>query len=361
MSFRRAIAMLFALTLVAAACSDDDSGGGLASGDGFSIEAALAQIPLDEERGLTISVGDLGRANELAGLERPDADDEEALRDWSMLLTAGALDEQDTVFVPLAELLMSTSGPHAEVADELGWNLGDVETFVEVLRPPYRTLVVSGESLSGDVFDDGDLVELEEDILTAGEGDDLYVDIEARTTARPLGAPLRLAADGERIIVSSTTEVVRSWLDGELTSFADSEPHREVAAALDDADAYAAMFFNMDESDTSRPPLPDDLPRLTASFDVLALGWSVVDGEAVITAVHHFGDEETAEEQVENIEAILRDGTLFTGQPYADVLTLDDAVADGPLAITTLRMTDASHLRMPFDMVMQRDVLFSVS
>ena len=84
-------------------------------------------------------------------------------------------------------------------------------------------------------------------------------------------------------------------------------------------------------------------------------------GAAVSAAMRKSGDEATAEEQVENIEAILRDGTLLTGQPYTDMLTLDEVVADGALTVTTVRLTGDAHGMTPVNMVMRSESLFSVS
>lgn len=355
MTHRRAVAALFAFTLVAAGCGIDDGGTGAAGA--FSIEGALAELPLDEEPGAVISIGDLARATELAGLERPGADDGDAIAEWAQRLSGVRREEQDLVLVLFPELLRNSVGSSEEVADELGWNVADVDAYAEVYRPPHHTAVVSGADLDAAVFDDGDVVELEDGIVTAGEGEDHWTDFDGRTALRPLGIPLRMGAADGRIVASRSTDVVRGWLDGGLRSSADSEPHRLVAAALDRADAYGAMLVSYRGTDA---PSGRGGPALTAAVDVVGIGWSVVDDEAVMTIVHHFVDEDAAAEQVANIEEIFRDGRTVAGdQPLAEVLELDGVVADGALTVTTVRRAGAGTLMTPLNLMMQREPPFA--
>ncbi|QGG94317.1 hypothetical protein [Actinomarinicola tropica] len=354
-TLRRALIPLFALTLAATACGDDDggSGDGLSAGDGFSVEGALAELPDLGEPGAIVSVADLDAATELSGAERPDPADADAVREW--LMGVSGADREADVFVPIAETLQP-QGRIDEFAAELGWSVADVSTFAETSLPPRRVLVVSGDGLDDDVFDDADVVELEDDIVTAGEGEDHESDLEGTTAARPIGTPLRMAADDGRLVASPVTALVRGWLDDDLDTLADDEAHAAVAAALDGADVYAAVLWSQEAGSGSGG---SDGPGLTASFDVVGIGWSIVGGEPVVTIAHHFADEATAEEQAERIRAILEEGkSLVTAQPMSDVLSLDEVTTDGAVTVATVRPAEGGFLGTPMQMLMQRDVLF---
>ncbi len=68
------------LAAVAAGCGGDDDGASTSNGfaDGYSVTAALAELPYAEPSGRTqviVMTGDLEEATGLAGLERPASDD----------------------------------------------------------------------------------------------------------------------------------------------------------------------------------------------------------------------------------------------------------------------------------------------
>lgn len=262
--FAAALALLTASGCAAGA-------GGLASGDGYSVLGALGEIPASAaDDQYFVSTADVASAIESAGLERGSGLDPEEHVDWVMALTAGTSPEETGhLFVPLTDTLgFSRLQQLEEFHGELGWSLANVDAFVEVDATPRRVLVVEG-----DVELAANLVEHEGGVVSAGEGDDLWVDLETRTAARPLGSPLRLTQNGRRIISSTTTEPVQAWLDGDGETLADNEELAAIANALDDADVLSAVIavgfeFGAPGGGQDDRTLPAD------PFTSIAIGWA---------------------------------------------------------------------------------------
>jgi len=153
MNSRRKLTVLTFACLAASACdsysggnsggnsggdSGGDSGGGgveagsgLRSGDGYSVEAALAELPASVGTdGLLIQTADLAAATELSGLERPTGFGIDELSGWILPLTGVEAEDQPVapVFVPLAEVFNRQQIARIEEFDEeLGWSLVDVD------------------------------------------------------------------------------------------------------------------------------------------------------------------------------------------------------------------------------------------
>src|SRR5699024_2059887 len=75
-----------------------------------------------------------------------------------------------------------------------------------------QSLVVTGD------FDDdtlaADLEDLGEGVYSAGSGPDLYADLQQTTALRPTGTPLRLARDGDGIMVDVEEQAGREGVPG---------------------------------------------------------------------------------------------------------------------------------------------------
>ena len=79
------------LAVVAAGCGSEDDDASTSNGfaDGYSVTAALAELPYAEPRGRTqviVMTGDLEEATGLAGLERPASDDPLQVGEWRRAL-----------------------------------------------------------------------------------------------------------------------------------------------------------------------------------------------------------------------------------------------------------------------------------
>lgn len=298
---RRALALLACAPLVVGACSDDGPGR-LEAGDGFSIEAALAELPAPDEDGtFTVGVGDLDAATEAAGVDRG-----EAAR-WARELGAG----DGSVFTPLPR--SSDRFP----PDERGWAVTEVAAFAEVLAPgaPAAVLV-------------GDLGEVPPSL---GEGDE----------------PLRQVPDGDRLLVTADADAAEAWPEGDGRRLADDEDLRAVAAELDDEDVLAAMLL--------RPEEPfEGLP-----YRAVGVGWAVDDGEAEITLAWAFPDDGAADDARAALRTVFDEGaSLRTRQPLAELLALEEIDVEGSVVVASARLGPEGRARTPADLLIAGDLPF---
>ncbi|MBA2416628.1 MAG: hypothetical protein H0V64_12230 [Geodermatophilaceae bacterium] len=372
MNSRRKLTVLTFACLAASACdsysggnsggnsggdSGGDSGGGgveagsgLRSGDGYSVEAALAELPASVGTdGLLIQTADLAAATELSGLERPTGFGIDELSGWILPLTGVEAEDQPVapVFVPLAEVFNRQQIARIEEFDEeLGWSLVDVDAFVEQSTPPKRFAVLSGE------FDDDmlspDLTQVSDDVASAGDGEDFAPTFADVSAARPLGVPLRMSQDGGRIAASPSTSFVKEWVAGAADTLADDDSLALVASALDNADVVAAVLSN------------GGLEPTTDSFDTVGIGWAVDgDGAAAVTVVYHFEEGDAAAAGVGMFESLYTEGvSLVTGTAISERLTLEEVGADGPVVVVSLSLPAESEPGIVFEMLLQRDLPF---
>ena len=322
--------------LVAVACGGGgDGGGGEGFGERFSVTAALAEIPrelaADDEGRVEIYAADLLAASELVGAARPTGStDEQEVIDWLGALTGM---QPAPIYVPLPPGSERAVIGLAEVRDELGFAMTDVDAFVSWSAPPVAATVWVGE-LSPNAAP-----EVAPGVRTFGEGDDFDVGLGELTAARPLGRPLRLAEDAGRVITTTSTEVATAWLDGERTRLLDDPRLDAVAAALDDKGVVAAAVFGNDFS-AAELDIPEDvLDRLVLAdgFDVVGLGWGNGDRGDGTIVVQDFGNPAAADRAAPAVEALWRDGeSLRNGRPLADLFTLERVEVVDSLVVTTL-------------------------
>jgi hypothetical protein len=365
---RRAAIVVSALALatVTSGCGGDDPDH-LAAGDDFSVEAALAELPVpdvDEDQLYTVTIADLDAATEINGAERPDDTDQQAVAQW-LLPAQGTVAPEGEDFAPIFVPPIETAGGSravqaAEFEDELGWSVVDVAAAAEVVVPPFRFGVVAGE-LDEATLEDADLEALEDGVFSAGEGEDGETHPDATTVARPIGAPLRLAADDGRLATSSSTEAVQDWASGEAATLAEDDALRAIAAALDDADAVSALLaVGIQGPEGNRPPGRDQPPLIGEDFTAVGIGWGVEDGAPAITVAYAFADEATAEDAVDQVEAVYAEGvSLQTAEPISEKVTVGDVEADGSVVVAHLTLPEGNRPQVLADMLIIGDAPFT--
>lgn len=364
-----------ALTVTACGGGGED---GLASGDGYSVLGALAELPPAEDDSFVVQTADLTAATELAGLERPEEPDAAAVAGWMNPLTGLAIsveeDEWAPLFAPPPVVTFSQGPQQVEEFDELaGWSLVDVDSYVEYSTQPNAFTVLSGE------FDEATLKHLPEaaeGVRTVGEGEDLRIDPTAGSAVSTIGQPVRMAAEDGRLAVSGHTPLVERWLGDPEETLADHEGLAALAEALDEADVVSAMLSVGGASslreghpltESRAPDAETVLDQLEArldylpdqAFDAVGVGWTARDGEPVIVVAYHFGDEAAAEASVEPLEAVFTEGeSLQTGRPLAELFEVEQIAADGPVVVATLHAADPRTPHQIPSMIMSRDVPF---
>jgi len=296
---RRVPGLIDATTI--GACSGCGGGdfGGLASGDGYSVAAGLAELPAaiaEEADSLLITTADVIAANAAAGLDRPtDAADPELLQWAARLAGVGGEDA-----APVCDDY-ETDLERAGTADELGRPLRMANTsdrLAASLSTPYVEDWIAGDAES-----------LADDESLAGVAAALD---DANVVAAVLANGLSTLADDEQL---------------------PPEVKEEIAAGL--------------------PPEP---------FDAVGIGWAVDDGDAVITIAYHFASESAAEASVDAVEVVFDGGiSLRTRTPIAELLELQSVDTDGSIVVATVTPGPEGRPSIPFQMLMERDVPFTTS
>lgn len=333
----RALAALAASGLLLAGCADGPkwSFGGEATG----LAGYLATIPAvvvegRGDSGLQISVADLDRAAEIAGVTRPaGSTDPEAVRSYLNALTLPAPDAPQVVAAQFP-IAVSVERSHQvdEFAAEVGWSVADVSWFAEYQTQPDVFTVLGGDfdvdrltAAMGERPDDG--------IWRLG-GDDYEVDLTEVSPARPFGQALRLALIGDdQLVVSRATPPVEAALSGDAT-LADDPVLSALAAAMDAQEAYSATFI-------VREPRPskNGLPQ---PFTGVAAGTAYVDDTPYALLAYSHEDEAAATSNAEALRTLLEAGESMTGTPWSEQFGVDDIQVDGTIITARLTLRGAS-------------------
>jgi hypothetical protein len=376
--------VLPALLIGVTACGDDDDGGGGgafgggegAAGDLETIAGSLASLP-DNGEDQTIVWGDLARAAEIAGLDRPTYPaDEQAMVDYLMTVTGTRSEETDTG-TPVA--VMPPEAAHAESAadqtafvDDVGWSLLQVDRFVERQSPPDSITVLDGD-FDEDALTDA-LGEPTDGVWEAGSGEPGEVDVAGSTPARPLGESLwlALAGDGGPLTVTrdpGTSAEVGDALAGDADGVLDDDVSlAALATALDDQSAYGALLLRpgingvsalgQSVSPEQAEQLCDQLlPQPTAA---VATGVTADDdGPVILIALAHVSAE-AASANADALEEMVTNGSsILSNEPWSERLELDGVETTGHdlVVVARLRPVERIGTRLWYDIVMRRDNL----
>jgi hypothetical protein len=370
-----ALATLIATVAATAACADEADPGDAAGGGArpTSVAAALAALPEDlPDDGSeveTFTWADLERAAELAGVERPDAADQQAVVDYLNAVTGGPTESGEpspvAALTPEAANVSRSATRLGEFRDEVGWDVLDVDRFAEQYAPPDSVTViegdVDGESLSAA------LGEPEDGTWSVGTEGELSV--EEASPARVLGEAqfFTLLPGGLAVTRSSDlTADVRAVADddGDTPSVADDPQLAALGAALDDEAAYAAMVVRpgVEAAGGSETPQGTDVcdQALPGVPDASATGIADDDGPVILVA-HAYGASDDAQAAADRLDELVSDGTsLARGQDWSELVTLDDVSVTGPddtVVVARLRPAEEGRAGMWRDLLVMRDGL----
>lgn len=372
-----AVVLLMLLAALAAACSRGAAGGGTVS---FRdrLELLPASVIDDPNTNVVVAMADLDQAAQLAGVERPaDASDVDAVLDYVNAVTGIPGSDAGG---PASVAALTPQAAHVdrlvqvnEFEDELGWSIADVSWFAEAQVAP-NTLMVAG----GD-FDEARLSDAmgdRQDGMWRLGGEDGEVNIEEVSAARPIGESLRLALDDGRLIVGRSTPPVEEALDGGAPTLADNEVLRSLAQAMDDHDAYSALFtagaqgadpasFLFGDPDASVEDVEEQFAEvqnqvLPQPFLGVAGGVTSVDGEPIVLFAYVHPNAETAQANADALRRIVEQGqSLQSEQPWSNLFTVDDISADGSTVVARLGLGERGNPQLPYNILMTRDSLVS--
>jgi hypothetical protein len=301
---------------------------------------------------VTVAYGDLARAAELAGIERPaDPSDAGAVGDYLFAVTGTRQDEGKALhaasLVPeAAQVDYSAADPEGFVED-VGWSILDVDRFAERQLLPQSVTLLDGE------FDRGRL-----DEALGGADDGVWVkgdpsgavDLEGTTPARPLGESLWLALDDERLTVTRSDDEMRAArrAAGDEGTLAGDETLSALAGALDGEQVYSALLVaggrsgaGGDGSDTraGREAAESQGTRCESVTGVAA--GIAHDGQPLIVYVLAHADDASAERNAAVVEEALTSGeSPRSGRPWSEMVTVDSVDADGAVVVARLRPAD---------------------
>lgn len=327
---------------------------------GFSVTAAASQVPAGDAERYDFVAADVAAIAELAGVERSDTS-----YDWLIKLTTPDTDQP--AFVPLPDFLLPQSGGYS--TDSLGWGTQNVDRFVS-----YSALPVTFTVVAGDLPElPNTLNEVSDGIVTDLDGEDLAVDLTRVGDAIDrMGRPTRLAQEGNRIALSSKTDLAESWIGGGET-LADDPAMKAIAEALD---AYGAMSAVI-----SQPAVfsgqtilgPDATPAEAeaafrefdalvppAPYDLVGLGWTVEDGSARWIATYHFLSEDGAKDGAQVLRAVWEQGaTLSSKQRISTLATVNDVFVKDSTVAVVLTPTEGTPTSVLYQLLTRRELLFA--
>lgn len=318
-------------------CSDDEP----ALANNWSVAAAVKQVPASTaESRLWLVTADVTAALEAGDIKRGGADD----MDWLVALSGFDEQQSPAVFVPTGSgygLDYAANGGLDEVEEMVGWSFLDVDSFVESGLPP-RTLTISAGDFDEDTLS-GDLVEVADGVVSTSDAADGTTDLANTNALSRIGAPVRLSEQDGLIAMSTSTELVQEWRDGEA-SLGSEDRVAALAEALDDQDVYAAVLSDPASAEgvSLGRANPEQLEMLNKdapqqSFDAVGIGWSVDDGEPLVHVAYHFANAREAGQGAEALEGMWRDGiSVRDMRPYAERFEVDEVDHDGPVVTITL-------------------------
>lgn len=201
---------------------------------GGFLTGLLAAMPaIDGPR--DIVAADLAVAIELAGAPAPEQAGP-ALADWIALISG--IRAEHTVSVPWPGSLnvMTTATVDGQFAEVVGFDLRDIDAYLEITSPPSRMLLAEG------AFDEAAITaalgEPAEGIWVQ-PGQELAPDLDNRGHPDHLGRPIRLTGDAGRLLMSFELDQAEAFRDGAVGNW---DAPLTVAQALDAAGVYSAWI-----------------------------------------------------------------------------------------------------------------------
>ena len=348
--------VLAVVTLAGACASESDSGSDRPGGPGGgSVSGYLAALPADGTDGpVMVTYGDLARAEEISGIERPDdISDTDAIVDYLMDLGGIRQEEGETArvatLVPGVAHTERSASDMEGFVDDVGWSVLEVDSFAERDTPPRRIALLDGD-FDGDRLEDA-LDDGGDELLVAGDpGGD--IDPTDVTPARPLGEGLWLSLDDARLTVAAAEADVTAAgeADGGDDTLADDPALESLATALDHEEVYSAVLVadaGLGSSSSAERVLGEHAtPEQIAALDELpqcdgitgtAIGVAD-DGEPLLVLAISFTDSAAAENNLTEVTDALADGELPSSRrPWSEVLDVEEIRTRGSAVLARAR------------------------
>ena len=294
------------LAAMAAGCGSDDGEASTSNGfaDGYSVTAALAELPYAEPRGRTqviVMTGDLEKATALAGVERPDLDDPRQVGEWLRALNGD-------VTLPAAESVGLNSVNQRSSGTTLGYTAADVRFFTE-LRDSLDRFSVQTLHEDAEVSED---LPTTDGLRTTGEGEPGSLNKDPASFAQfPMVNVL--ATKGDQVAFSTEASQIEDSRAGTGRRLLRDEKLADLAEVLDRRSVYGAYLVE-GSFDQFRGHPPDD--AIDQTFDAVAIGLDLDDEVPVVHVAYWF--EQDAEAAVDQVEQAWKGLSRRTNRPLSD-------------------------------------------
>jgi len=284
--------------------------------DGWSIDAALDQLPRGDDGDLTVRTGDVSRATELAGASRPAGDDTDDIHRWLSPLF------RRTSIAPGSDVMRD---PVFGMQTTLGVDLRDVDWYASVETPPrtfHALRLLDGATVKDDLVEAGDGLA---QTATGTVGDPLERD------AFPFIAAVRQEEDW--VAIAQRSRDATAWRTG--PTLAERTELTTLAAALKGLDGYSAVLATGElrrtrsdgPSDTTVRPVGDGL-----AFDAVGIMEGGTPDEPEEWIAYAVDDPEAARPTIE--DRWRRGVSTVTGKRIeADVRVTSVDTADGAVVV----------------------------
>ena len=349
-----------------------DQGSGEATGqgnvDGVTMVELLDRIPLpvyEAARGerlqsVEVELTDYNAASDLAGLDRPDASDQDAAFEWLVELTTAASDGSGFAIFPASFPDLNAARLADEVAAELGFSILNVDRAATITAFPQFFAVVEGANVQLSP----DLVDLGGGLMSAGEGEDLAQNLDARTAARPFGEPLRLASSGGLVGASKSSSAVEAWLADGPSMLAVDE-FAIAAEALDSAGSVTAYLVQADFSGLeflAEEAAAVGFDGFASPFSTIGIGTTMIDGRGASAVVYVFADESAAATAAPVVEMLWRSAPLAGGdETMADYFDVQTVEQQGRAVLVTATVTEGISTLRTRNLFFRQEMVFTTN
>jgi hypothetical protein len=310
------------LLMMASACSDDSGSGGAVAPAARSLSAMLGWLPESlADSATTASFADLDELR--GGSSAGSVEDDVRL-----------LDERSGhgQVVPSA---FSGSILEPEFAEYAGFDSRDIAAWVEAGALPDLVTVLVGrfdagrieKALRSSPGGDALVVQHDGDVVTFLLGEQGANDIASRSAIRPIGGALVLALSGNVLVWGSEAASVTASVSGHATgaSMAGRAAVAAIAAVVEPASPDSGGFGT---------------PTAGESWRLAGWGESYSDAGTTITLALYYPDAAAATAAATAFRAhVANDASAVDGTPWADVVTVVAAGADGVVMTATLTTT----------------------
>jgi hypothetical protein len=326
-----------------------------------SVSSQLALIPQsaltsDKPNGsVIVSWVDLDRAGTVAGVARPTAVAEQT--SW-----LSEMRKRPDIALALPTLITDQSpADYDKVAAEIGILPSAVTAALEVMRPPFRFSVLSGD------FTEASLTKAmkkpTDRMWSVGPVEDYSFNPADRTPLRKVGEGLRFAMVNGDVMMSTSTTAVRDANSGSEKLFNKSGDLQAIATEFDNEKVFSALIvLGVGQRRAGSPfdRIDEVKARLAASspmppIESIGVGlYSTT--EAVLVYTHT--TSEIAELQEAFLPKVFAQGiNEVTGKPLSDVFTV--ASITRKENVVTVKVTlPTGKIGAPLDLLMAKAVPF---